>query len=137
MPDTSSAAPARMRSIMYAWAQTHDVALLCENATFVFTAMPEPARGREQIAAALRFFFHDAFDASTEIRSVGFDPEQALGCIDFIFRGRHIGEFLGRPPTGKSVELPMAGIYHLEQTGIRRAHVYFDSAALAAQLDLA
>jgi steroid delta-isomerase-like uncharacterized protein len=103
--------------------------LMAEDATFHDWTQPEPIRGREAIEAMFHLLYDEAFPgAAAEYRNwVGNDDCVVL---EFTFRGVNMGSFSGRPPTGKSVEIPMCVIYDVKDGTIRRARLYFDSAQM-------
>ena len=103
--------------------------LMAEDATFHDLTQPAPIRGREAIAAMFHLLYVEAFPgASAEFRNwVGNDECVVL---EFTFRGVNAGSLGGRPPTGKSVEVPMVVIYDVKDGIIRRARLYYDSAQM-------
>jgi steroid delta-isomerase-like uncharacterized protein len=134
MADTAGSKVSRTRLVMESYARSHAPEWLAEDVVFTISGLPQPVRGRSAVLETLEIFYHKAFDAGVEIHTVGADSEQALGVLEFIFRGRHIGSFMGIAPTGRSVEVAMAGIYHIEDNVIRTGHIYFDCADLVRQL---
>lgn len=123
------------RALVESYARTHDPQYLASDATLWHAALPEPVRGREAIGAALRLLFYEAFaDAEADVQTVALDGDQRLGFIEWTFRGRHTGEFLGIPPTGRRVELPMLGIYQLADGFISGGREYYDLATLLRQM---
>lgn len=61
-----------------------------------------------------------------------FGDSQAVLEADVV--GRHIGEYGGIPPTGKSFRVPLCVIYDLENDKIKRGRVYFLNDVLLRQL---
>ena len=124
-----------VRSVIEAYAQSHDAKHFAEDAVFTQMAMPQPFTGRDAIAAMLRLFYEDAFsNAKGELKNVAADTERGLGFIEFTFRGRHTGTLSGIPPTGRDVEVPMLGVYEIANGKIQRARLYYDMATLSRQL---
>jgi steroid delta-isomerase-like uncharacterized protein len=124
-----------VRSVIEAYAHSHDVKHFAEDAVFTQMALPQPFTGRDAIAGMLRLFYEDAFsDAKGELRNVAADTEGGLGFIEFTFRGRHTGALAGIPPTGRDVEVPMLGVYEIANGKIQRARLYYDMATLSRQL---
>ncbi|GIL15980.1 MAG: hypothetical protein BroJett039_11530 [Chloroflexota bacterium] len=80
----------------------------------------------------LDYFYHVAFDATAETRTLLFGENNAMVEGDFV--GKHIGEFAGIPATGKNVRVPICVVYDLENAQIKRGRVYFEMPALMAQL---
>ena len=103
--------------------------LMAEDATFYDLTQPVPIRGREAIEAMFHNIYDEAFPgASAESRNwVGNDD---CAVLEFTFRGVNTGSFEGRPPTGKSVQVPMCVIYDVKDGIIRRARLYYDSARM-------
>ena len=123
------------RSVIEAYAHSHDPRHFAEDAVFTQMPLPQPFTGREAIAGMLRLFYEDAFsDAKGELRQVAADTERGLGFIEFTFRGRHTGALAGIPPTGRDVEVPMLGIYEIANGKIQKARLYYDMATLTRQL---
>jgi predicted ester cyclase len=54
--------------------------------------------------------------------------------LGVIFNGRHVGEFLGRQPTGKAVTWTSTEVYRLENGRIVERWVQADTAGLMRQL---
>ena len=50
-----------IRSVIEAYAHSHDPKYFAEDAVFTQMAMPQPFTGREAIAGMLRLFYEDAF----------------------------------------------------------------------------
>ena len=124
-----------VRSMIEAYAQSHDAKHFAEDAVFTQMALPQPFTGRDAIAGMLRLFYEDAFsDAKGELRHVAADTERGLGFIEFTFRGRHTGALAGIPATGRDVEVPMLGVYEIANGKIQRARLYYDMATLSRQL---
>ncbi len=100
--------------------------LIAEDATFLDLTKPAPIRGREAIEAMFHRYYDEAFPgASAEYRNwVGNDDCVVL---EFTFRGVNTGSFEGRPPSGRSVEVPMCVIYDVQDGIIRQARLYYDS----------
>ena len=53
------------------------------------------------------------------------------------FVGRHTGDFMGIPPTGKDVRVPLCVTYDLRDGRIAAGRIYFEVPALLAQLGVA
>lgn len=52
-------------------------------------------------------------------------------------RGTHRGEWAGMPPSGKTMEVPVACIFDFEEDRLMNETVYFDFATLQRQLSAA
>ena len=124
-----------VRTLIEAYADSHDPKYFAEGAVFTQMAMPQPFTGRDAIAGMLRLFYEEAFsEAKGELRHVAADTERGLGFVEFTFRGRHTGALAGIPPTGRDVEVPMLGVYEIANGAIQRARLYYDMATLSRQL---
>ena len=124
-----------VRTLIEAYADSHDPKYFAEDAVFTQMAMPQPFTGRDAIAGMLRLFYEEAFsEAKGELRHVAADTERGLGFVEFTFRGRHTGALAGIPPTGRDVEVPMLGVYEIANGAIQRARLYYDMATLSRQL---
>ena len=100
--------------------------LMAEDATFHDLTEPAPIRGRAAIEAMFHLIYDEAFPgASAESRNWIANDDCVV--LEFTFRGVNTGPFEGRPPTGKSVQVPMCVIYDVQDGIIRRARLYYDS----------
>jgi len=109
-----------------------DVSVMAEDVVFTIMATGQQHRGREGVSQMLQYFYHMAFDATAETKNVIFSDGKAVIEADFV--GRHIGEFVGIPATGKDVRVPIAVIYDLANDQITQGRVYFEMPALMQQL---
>ena len=123
------------RKAIEQYARSHDPQCFAENAEFTQMALPNPFKGRDAIAGMLRLFYQEAFsDARGDLRHVAADTDQDLGFIEFTFHGRHTGDLMGIPATGRTVEIAMLGVYEVRDGLIRRCRLYYDMATLLRQL---
>jgi steroid delta-isomerase-like uncharacterized protein len=123
------------RKVIEAFAESHDPKYLAEDATYTQMPTSQSFGGRDAITGMLRLFYQDAFsDARGELRNVAIDTEKSIGLIEFTFRGRHTGALMGLSATGRSVEIPMLGVYEIDGDHIQRARLYYDMATLMRQL---
>ena len=51
-------------------------------------------------------------------------------------KGKHKGDLMGIPPTGKHIDIPLSVIYKIENEKIAEGWIFFDSADLMNQLGL-
>jgi steroid delta-isomerase-like uncharacterized protein len=92
--------------------------------------------GRAAAEGLLRAFYADGFsDSRMDVRCIIADESTAV--LEFTFQGRHTGLFVGIPPTGREVTLPMAIICEIFEGRICRARLYYDTGTLLRQLGLA
>jgi predicted ester cyclase len=54
--------------------------------------------------------------------------------LEAIFHGINTGEFMGLPPTGRQVSVPMMMIYEIEDGLIQSVRLYMDGATMMRQL---
>jgi predicted ester cyclase len=80
----------------------------------------------------LNYFYHIAFDVTSEDKNMIIVDQQAMVEGDFV--GKPIGEFAGIPATQKQVSVPLAVVYDLEHDRIKRGRVYFEMPVLLQQL---
>lgn len=124
----------RTRQIVEEFAYSQNPKYFARNAIFVVEPLSESYRGRNAIKAMLDTFYHEAFsDASAEIVNVAADSEKGLGFIEFIFRGKHTGKLRDVLPSGKSVEIPMLGVYEIDGEMIKHARLYYDMSTILNQ----
>jgi predicted ester cyclase len=123
---------AEVQKNMLAYLETHDVKYVAEDAVFINMGTGEETRGREAIGGMLHYIYHVAFDAHAEMKSRIITEDKAV--VEGNFKGRHIGEFAGIPPTGKEVNVPLCVAYDLENGLIKTARVYMLGDVLFRQL---
>lgn len=71
-------------------------------------------------------------DAQFEERDLLAEADRVT--IRWILRARHIGNFLGAPPTGRTITVDGANIFRIEDGLIIERWSFFDAASLLAQL---
>ena len=116
-----------------AYARTHDVQYVAEDAVFTSMNTGEKTVGRKAIGEMLHYIYHVAFDARAETKNIVVTENKALLEGDFI--GKHIGEFAGIPATNKNVNVPLCVTYELENGLIKEGRVYFLMDVMMAQLN--
>ncbi len=120
--------------IVTSYLDTRDEQFIDEQATLEDYTVPEPLRGREEVTGWLDTLYHVAFPgARGEIRHITADDHSVA--IEFTFTGVNSGSYLGRPPTGRRVVLPMCAVFDVDGSRIRRVRFYYDAAGLARQLE--
>jgi steroid delta-isomerase-like uncharacterized protein len=126
----------RTREVIAKWADSanahSEASVLAEDVVFVTMATGKEARGPEEVLESLNYFYHVAFDAHAEPKTMVIDEGTAAVEGDFV--GGHIGEFAGVPPTHKRVRVPLCVVYEVENDKIQRARIYFEMPALFQQL---
>jgi predicted ester cyclase len=88
--------------------------------------------GPEGVMQMLNYFYHVAFEATAETKNLVIADGQAV--LEAYFTGKHIGEFVGMPATGRDVRVPLCVAYDLENDRIKRARIYLSSGAMLLQL---
>ena len=122
------------RTVMekYANSEHSDVTMMANDVVFKIMATGDEHSTPQGVLNLFNFFYRIAFDATAEnLNLVVDDGRAALECV---FVGTHIGEFVGIPPTGKKVHVPLLVFYELENDQIKRARVYLDMMAMMSQL---
>lgn len=109
-----------------------DVSMLADNVLFTIMDSGETYRGPQAVPGMLEDFYQKAFEAKTETRNILYADGQAVGEWDFV--GKHVGEFVGIPASGKSVRVPLCVVYQVENDKITQGRVYFQMASLLRQL---
>jgi steroid delta-isomerase-like uncharacterized protein len=111
-------------------------AALTEDAVFSDQAQSRSFAGRAAVEAVWQALFAEGFtEVRIEVQTlIGDDAGAAL---EFIFRGRHRGRFMGIAPTDREVTIPMALFCGIEAGQIRQATLYYDAGTLLRQLGLA
>lgn len=101
-----------------------DQSMLAEDVTFTIMATGEEHHGRDGISRMLNHFYHTAFEADAETRTLVFGENSAIW--EGIIVGKHIGNYAGVPATGKTIRVPICVVYEVENGQIDRARVYFE-----------
>lgn len=115
------------------WDSDHqDLSMMAEDVVFTHMATGDEHRGPAAVRRMLDTIYHQAFDATAEIRSRLVGESQALLEADLV--GKHIGEFAGIPATGRSVRVPFCVVYDLAGGRIARARVYMEMPVMMRQL---
>lgn len=109
-----------------------DVSMMADDVVFTIMATGQEHHGRDGVLGMLNYFYHIAFDAGAENRTMLFGEANAM--FEGVFVGKHIGEFAGIPATGKDVRVPITIVYDLENDQIKQGRVYFEMPALLQQL---
>lgn len=122
------------RAVMekYASSEHSDVSMMADDVVFKIMATGDEHTTPQGVLNMLNYFYHVAFDATAELKSLVIGDGQAA--IEGIFVGKHTGEFAGIPATGNMVRVPLLIFYDLEQDQIKRGRVYMDMMTLMAQL---
>ena len=122
----------RAKRNMAAYLETHDPMYVAEDAVYINTSSGERAVGKQAIGKMLDYFYRTAFEASPKITSRIITEDKAM--IEGFFIGKHIGEFWGVPPTGKTITVPFCVSYTLSHGLIKEARIYFAGDLMIRQL---
>ena len=109
-----------------------DQSMLTEDVTFTVMATGEEHHGREGVSKMLDYFYHTAFEADAETRTLLFGENSAIW--EGLIVGKHIGEYAGVPATGKHIHVPICVAYDVENEKVKRARVYFEVPAFYQQV---
>lgn len=127
-----SEASTRETMLRYFNSEHGDVSMMADDVVFTIMATGQEHKTPAGVMGMLNYFYHVAFDATATTRTMLFGENNAMVEGDFV--GKHIGEFVGIPATGKDVRVPICVVYDLENDKIKRGRVYFEMPALMAQL---
>lgn len=86
---------------------------------------------REQ-PGILNYFYQGAFEADATTTHLLIGEGAAVAEAEFV--GHHIGEFMGVPPTGKEVRVPLCVGHDLRDGEIVEGRVYSETPAFLAQV---
>ena len=125
--------PLTARHNVESYFETHDVKFLAKDPVFTNMATGDVARGTTAVADMIHFMYHVAFDARAVIRNRVITHKHAV--LEFMFTGRHIGEFAGVAASNKDVEVPCTVFYDLENGSIKTARVYMMVNVLLQQIN--
>ena len=106
--------------------------MMADDVVFTIMATGQEHHGRDGVLGMLNYFYHIAFDATAEIRTMLFGEANAM--VEGVFVGKHIGEFAGIPATGRDVRVPVTIVYDLENDESKQGRIYFEMPALLQQL---
>jgi steroid delta-isomerase-like uncharacterized protein len=124
------------RQLVEAFIVGRTAVALTEDVVFWDQAQSRSFAGRAAVEVVWQALFADGFaEVRIEIHTLITDDTAAA--LEFIFRGRHHGRFMGLPATGQEVAIPMALFCWIEAGQIRRATLYYDAGTLLRQLGLA
>jgi steroid delta-isomerase-like uncharacterized protein len=73
-------------------------------------------------------------DQRNEVHAVHHAEDAVI--VEFDLLGTHLGEFIGRPPTGRTFRCRMIAVFEMAGDRITCERVYFDASAIPRQLGL-
>ncbi len=88
--------------------------------------------GKDAVEQAIIDFHWVAFDTKVEIRS--FTAGSGTAYAEMVFVGKHTGDFVGIPATGRNVRVPYVAVWDLEGDRITALRLYGPAAGLVQQL---
>lgn len=94
-----------------------DVSMMADDVVFTIMATGSGTQNTCGVMGMLNYFYHVAFDATAETRTLLFGENNAMVEGDFV--GKHIGEFAGIPATNKDVRVPICVVYDLKRIALR------------------
>jgi len=124
------------RQLVEAFVVERAAVALTEDVILRDTAQSRLFAGRAAVEAVWQAFFADGF-AEVRIEIPTLIGDDAAAALEFTFRGRHRGRFMGIAPTGREVAIPMGLFCWIEAGRIRQATLYYDAGTLLRQLGLA
>jgi steroid delta-isomerase-like uncharacterized protein len=89
-------------------------------------------QGKAAVQEFINWLHTQAFDARPKVKTIITGDRQAALEADFV--GVHTGEFLGMPPTGKSVTVPYCVMYDVRDDKIAALRIYMPMELLTQQL---
>ena len=103
-----------------------------DDCVYDFVPLPTPFRGK----AVARTFFEGLLAGIPDFTATASHVWAAgnIVVVECVARGTQTGEWMGIPPTGKSIQMPHIDLYEFEGTKIKRGATYGDMASLMMQL---
>jgi steroid delta-isomerase-like uncharacterized protein len=103
-----------------------------DEVTWTTVGAGQELQGRQPVRDFLSWMHTQAFDAHPRVKTLVIGDGQAALEADFV--GTHTGEFLGMPPTGKTVQVPYCVIYDLRDDKIAALRAYIPMDLFTQQL---
>jgi steroid delta-isomerase-like uncharacterized protein len=92
----------------------------------------EPIRSRDGVSGIHHMLFESLEGISIEIVTI--DANDEFGFAEVVTSGRHVGEFMGIPATGKMTRLSSCGVFLFKDGKIQRESIYADRAEFLRQV---
>ena len=108
---------------------------LCDQVTLIDHAQEAVFEGKSTVTSILTTFFHDSFQGECTINNL--IANESAAALTITVNGRHHNHFMGIPPTGRVVTLPLALICRLTQDQVCHIALFYDAGSLLRQLGLA
>ena len=106
-----------------------------DDVTFSLMGPGLVVKGSQAVEQFIRSLHEQSFDADPQLQTLLNGDGQAA--LEALFRGKHIGEFMGLPATGRSVEVPYSVFYELQGDKIKALRGYLPVDAIMGQLNAA
>jgi steroid delta-isomerase-like uncharacterized protein len=130
---TVEATAQTMRAYLDAFLARGDFAdYFTDEVTWTTIGVDQELQGRQPVRDFLSWMHTQAFDAHPKVKTLIIGDGQAALEADFV--GTHTGEFLGIPPTGKSVQIPYCVVYDLQGDKLAALRAYIPMDLFAQQL---
>jgi predicted ester cyclase len=113
-------------------ARTDVAPYLTADVVLTLVEIGQEFRGRAVVAASIADLHQTTFDARPEVSNLVIGEGTAAG--EFVFVGRHTGEFAGIPATGRGVRVPYTVFYDLADGKIAALRILGFASGLVAQL---
>ncbi len=110
------------------------LATLCDEPVYQIMATGDTYQGREAVAGFYQGLFEAMPDATFELVNA-FVGENGV-VEESVLVGAQVGPFLGLPPTGKRIRLPLTIVFPIREGQIGGERLYFDIESLKRQLGL-
>jgi steroid delta-isomerase-like uncharacterized protein len=103
-----------------------------DDVTWTTVGADQELQGRQPVRDFLIWMHTQAFDAHPKVKTLVVGDGQTA--LEAGFVGTHIGEFLGIPATGKSVQVPYCVVYDLRDDKITALRAYIPMDLFTQQL---
>jgi len=125
----------QLRDIVYAALDAHDVEKYVSfHADDVVVYLPDGSvmHGKQE----MRDYFLNLYAAfpDTKFEMVSCISSESLECDEWIMSGTQLGDYMGIPPTGKSISIRGVSIRKMKDGKANPVAFYFDSASILRQL---
>ncbi len=123
----------RNRQLIETLVMLGDTSALAADVIFVDRAQDRSFAGRDEARRFFEALLIDCF-ADVGVTPLSIAADEHTVAMEFHFRGRQQGRFLGIPATGRLVLVPMVLVCEVAQNTIKRAALYYDAGTMLRQL---
>lgn len=113
-----------------------DVVHFADSVSLLDHAQSRRFEGQWAVANLFHTIFNVAFPGA-QIKIGTFVADKQAAAVEFELQGSHQGVFMGVPPSGREITLPMTLICQLKNDLIHSANLYYDAGAFLRQVGLA